>query len=102
MKYTVRVSEQAKQDLREIWRGLAEFGDLSHADDRLQQIKQKLKLLERFPKSGQSREELLVGLRSLPVKGFVIFYRVGQMHVEIVRVLNGQRDIDAVFNDEND
>lgn len=100
MKYTVRLSAQATQDLREIWRGLAEFGDLSNADDRLQQIKQKLKLLERFPNSGRRREDLFAGLRSLPVKDFVIFYRVGQMHVEIVRVLDGRRDIDALLGEE--
>jgi hypothetical protein len=32
----------------------------------------------------------------------VIFDRIGPMHVEIVRVLNGRRDIDAAFDENAD
>jgi toxin ParE1/3/4 len=102
MKYTVRLSKQAQQDLREIWRGLAKFEDLSNADDRLLQIKQKFKLLEQFPNLGRSREDLFLGLRSLPAKGFIIFYRVGRMQVEILRVLDGRRDIDAILGEQEE
>jgi toxin ParE1/3/4 len=99
MRYEVILTVQAKQDLRDIWRGLAEFGALKLADDRTDAIRKKLKLLEQFPNSGRSREELLPGLRSLPVKGVVIFYRVGTMSVEIVRVVDGRRDFDEIFEE---
>jgi toxin ParE1/3/4 len=97
MRYEVILTAQAKQDLCDIWRGSAEFGKLKMADDRTNAIRKKLGLLEQFPNSGRSREEVLPGLRSLPVKGFVIFYRVGTMHVEIVRVVDGRQDLDRIF-----
>jgi toxin ParE1/3/4 len=102
MRHHIRLTAQAKQDLRDIWRGLAEFSGLSQADDRLKDIKQKFNQLAQFPNSGRDRSELLPDLRSLPVNGFVIFYRIAPNHIAIVRVINGRRDIEALFNqDEN-
>lgn len=99
MRYSLRVSVQAKQDLRDLWRGIAEFSGLTKADRQLVQIEKKFQLLTQFPRSGPSREELRPGLRSYPAGNFVIFYRVGETYVEIVRVLNGHRDIEALFQD---
>lgn len=101
MKHQLRLTEQAKQDLREIWRGLAEFSGLQQADERLQTIRQKFRLLEQFPHVGRSRDQVLPGLRSLVVHEFVIFYRVVTPWVEIVRVIHGRRDIDAIFQEED-
>jgi toxin ParE1/3/4 len=100
VKYRLRLTEQAKQDLREIWRGLAEFSGLQRADDRLQAIRQKFRLLEQFPKSGRSREELMLGIRSTVVYEFVIFYRVIDPWVEVVRVIHGRRDIETVLQED--
>ena len=47
---------------------------------------------------GRSRPELRPDLRSIPFKGYVIFFRylnVGQL--EIVHIIEGHRDITAVF-----
>jgi toxin ParE1/3/4 len=100
MRHPVRLTEQAKQDLRDIWRGGAEFSGLATADDRLQTIKQKFNQLAQFPHSGRSREDLLPHLRCLPVNDFVIFYRITTTHLEIVRVIHGRRNIDAIFHDD--
>jgi toxin ParE1/3/4 len=40
------------------------------------------------------------GLRSFPVRPHVVFYRLIGERPEIVRVLDGRRDIDAIFIDE--
>ncbi len=100
MKYEVTLTAQAKQDLRDIWRGSVEFGKLKMADDRADAIRKKLGLLEQFPNSGRSRDEVLPDLRSLPVKRFVIFYRVGIGKVEIVRIVDGRRDLDEIFGED--
>jgi toxin ParE1/3/4 len=100
VKHQLRLTEQAKQDLRDIWRGLAEFSGLQQADGRLQAIRQKFRLLIQFPNAGRSRDELLPGLRSLVAHEFVIFYRVATPWLEIVRVIHGRRDIDAIFQEE--
>jgi len=39
------------------------------------------------------------GLRSVLVSPYVIFYRVGESSLDIVRVLHGRRDLDAIFAD---
>jgi toxin ParE1/3/4 len=58
------------------------------------------------PKGGAPREFLnprLRGLRMWPVRGFekrLVFYRKIEGEVEIVRVLHGARDIEAVLQGE--
>jgi len=42
MSLPVILTEQAKQDLRDIWRGLTEFAVLKRADDRMIAIRKKL------------------------------------------------------------
>jgi toxin ParE1/3/4 len=99
MSIQIRFSESAKQDLRDIWRGLAEYSGLSFADSTLAKIESKFRLLVEFPESGRVRDELLAGLRSYPAGNFVIFYRIIATTVEVVRVIHGRRDIDAIFNE---
>ena len=99
MSVQIRFSESAKQDLRDIWRGLAEYSGLSFADSTLAKIESKFRLLAKFPSSGRMRDELSVGLRSYPAGDFAIFYRILDMTVEVVRVLHGRRDIDVIFDE---
>ncbi len=98
MSVQIRFSEDAKQDLRDIWRGLAEYSGLSFADSTLAKLESKFQLLTQFPSSGKVRDELLAGLRSYPAGDFVIFYRLVEKRVEVVRVLHGRRDIDVIFD----
>jgi toxin ParE1/3/4 len=49
---------------------------------------------------GRARDNLASNLRSFPVKKFVIFYRPVDDTIEIMRVLYGARDIEAIFRDE--
>ncbi len=47
----------------------------------------------------------LLGLRSWRIRGFenwLVFYRVTDEAVEIVRVLHGSRDLEAAFEDEGE
>jgi plasmid stabilization system protein ParE len=62
MRHQIRFTQQALQDLRDIWRGCAEFSGLKVADKRHQAIKAKIKLLSQFPEAGRSRDEVFVGL----------------------------------------
>jgi toxin ParE1/3/4 len=99
MRFQIQFAEIAKQDLRDIWRGLAEYSGLDFADRTLANIESKFRLLAQFPSFGRSRDELLVGLRSYPAGDFVIFYRILETTVEVVRVLHGRRDIDIIFDE---
>lgn len=71
----------------------------AQADDFIDLIDAKFQNLSRQPGLGRRREELVAGLRSFPVGRYVIFYLQVQDCLQIVRVLHGARDVDAVFAD---
>ncbi len=47
---------------------------------------------------GRDRSQLAAGLRSFPVGNYIIFYMPLPNGIEIIRVLNGAGDIDALFD----
>jgi toxin ParE1/3/4 len=74
----------------------------AQADDFIDLIDAKFQNLSRQPGLGRRREELAAGLRSFPVGRYVIFYHQVQDCLQIVRVLHGARDVDAVFADPDE
>lgn len=54
-------------------------------------------MLSQFPKIGNQRDDLVAGLRSFPVKPYIIFYNKIADGIEVVRVLHQARDIDNLF-----
>ena len=50
---------------------------------------------------GRPRTELLSGLRSHPHKSYVIFFRYVADVLEIVNVIEGHRDIPALFGERD-
>lgn len=86
----------ARDDLSEIWDYIADDNE-RQADTFVDLIDQKLQELARHPNMGRSREELDEGLRSFPVGRYVIFYRIIPEGIEIIRVLHGSRDLNAIF-----
>jgi toxin ParE1/3/4 len=93
---TLVISDQAQEDLLDIWLYIANDSPLA-ADRFLDFLYEKCVSLCASPKLGRLRDELLPGLRSLPVKRYTIFYRVSRDTIEIVRVLSGYRDVERVF-----
>lgn len=87
----------ALRDLIEIWEYIAEDSE-AMADAFIETIDQKIQALATSPGVGREREELGEGVRSFPVGRYVIFYRLYQGGIEIVRVLHGSRDINALFH----
>jgi toxin ParE1/3/4 len=45
------------------------------------------------------RPDLGAGILGFPVEDYVIFYRQVSTGIEVVRVLHGARDIEALFHD---
>ena len=48
--------------------------------------------LLKSPNKGLARPELVAGLKSLPTNSHVIFYRITQSKIEIVRILHKRQD----------
>lgn len=94
---TLIVSPLAEEDLEEIWSFVAER-DVEAADRLIDEITGRFDHLLAYPEAGRARHELLVNLRSLPVKRYVIFYQPTDDGVEIFRVLHGSRDVQSEFD----
>jgi len=95
-EYQLIISEQAIHDLEDIWLYIA--NDAPQAADKfLDAVLAQCQLFCASPEMGRVREELLPGIRSFPIKRYVIFYRVIPGSVEIVRILSGYRDLESLF-----
>ena len=87
---------EARQDLLGIWVYVAE-NSVASADRLLEAINAQCETLAEFPQMGRRREELSPGMRSFVVGSYVVFYRVIEDGVDVIRVLHGARDIGAIF-----
>jgi toxin ParE1/3/4 len=86
----------AELDLLDIWDYIAD-DSLDRADEFLDYIDGKLQTLARNPGLGRKRDELLSGLQSFPIGNYVVFYREIKDGIDVIRVLRGSRDIEAIF-----
>ncbi|MER3587095.1 MAG: type II toxin-antitoxin system RelE/ParE family toxin, partial [Mastigocladus sp. ERB_26_1] len=89
--------QQAEQDLEDIWIYLAQQDELA-GDKQIAQLLDRLPMLAQFPDMGRKRDDLLQGLRSFPVKPYIVFYTKITDGIEIVRVLHQSRDIENYFS----
>ncbi len=96
MKRRLAITDAAKADLVEIWRYIgAEYP--AAADHLIDEITAKFDLLEDMPDAGRTRDELAPRVRSFPVKRYLIFYRLSENTLEILRVVHGARDLPTLF-----
>lgn len=63
-------------------------------------LETKCLLLSESPLIGRSRNDIRHGIRTFPVKTYIIIYRPIDDGVEIVRVLHSAMDIEAIFSEE--
>jgi toxin ParE1/3/4 len=94
------IAPSAKRELKEINSYIARYNSTA-ARRFKERIKQQCKLLADFPEMGQNRDELESGLRSFPIENYLIFYRPIANGVEIVRVVSGYRDLEAIFSSDD-
>jgi toxin ParE1/3/4 len=91
-------SLEARNDLRDIWTYYVEAAAPGSADNVVRKINEACWILQRHPYAGRPRTEVRPGLRSILANPYVVFYRLAQNEVaEIVRVIDGRRDIDEIF-----
>ena len=51
------------------------------------------------PNLGKSRSDILLNLRSFPLKKYIIFYVPTENSIEIFRVIHSSRNIEGLFDD---
>ena len=90
---TLFISDQATEDLMELWLYIANDSP-RNADKFIDHIYQQCFLICSSPELGRQRDELLSGVRSFPVKRYIVYYRIKSEYLEIIRVMSGYRDIE--------
>ncbi len=65
------------------------------------EFNRKCQQLVAFPNSGKSYAEIRADLRGLSFEGYIIFYRVLDDGIEILRVVSGRRNFPSVFEESN-
>ncbi len=89
-------TRRARQDLIDIWAYIARE-DPAAADRQLDRIDETCGLLAENPRLGPERSDIRQGLRYFVVGSYVILYRMVDNGVEIVRVVHGARDLQALL-----
>jgi toxin ParE1/3/4 len=84
---------EADQDLLGIWNYYVAEASAEIADKIVQQIFTVARRVSGLPLSGRSRDDLKPGLRAVLAHPYVVFYRLKNGDVEIVRVLHERRNL---------
>ncbi len=98
----LRYSAAAKDDIASIAEYIArESANRSIAERFAGELRGKCRDLAASPiQMGRPRTELRRDLRSHPYKNYVIFFRYLGDVLEIVHIIEGHRDIEALFRNE--
>ena len=83
---------RAEQDLIEIWLYIAQDNPKA-ADRLLDTFEEKGCLLAENPKLGQARPDIAESFRYLPVGQYLMLYRELPGGIELVRVVQGRRQL---------
>jgi toxin ParE1/3/4 len=94
------ISQPAIRDLESISSYFAGV-NIEAGEKFLQGFNKRCQQLASFPNIGRSYDDLQVGLRGLPLEGYIILYRVTENRIEIVRVANGRQDLRSLFDKLN-
>jgi toxin ParE1/3/4 len=90
-------SSQAEDDLIAIWSAIAPENRAA-ADRVLDRIEAACVMLASYTEAGPRRDDIVPGFRYFPVRPYLVFYRViAPDLVEIVRVVDGRRDLAKLF-----
>lgn len=87
----------ASRDLNEIAEYFAQ-NSLEAGEKFFQEFNRKCQQLVTFPNSGRSYAEIRSDLRGLSLEGYIIFYRLLDDGIEILRVVSGRRNLPSVFD----
>lgn len=98
MKHYI-ISQPAIKDLEEIIDYFSSH-NLEAGERFINEFEKKCKYLANFPNMGRSYDDIKPSLRGLSLASYIIFYRVIDDVIEIIRVVSGYRDLESLFLDE--
>jgi len=95
----VRLTPEAEADLEGIGDKIAER-NAARAVTYVRELQERCLRIAEFPHAGPPRPQRGEGIRIAIHGKYVIVYRVRDETVQVLRVVHGARDLDALFADE--
>jgi toxin ParE1/3/4 len=92
------ISPEAIRDLEAIIDYFA-TRNVDVGDQFLDEFTKKCRYLTQFPLIGRSYRQIRPYLRGIPLQNCIIFYRVSDDFIEIMRIVKGNRDLEAIFEE---
>jgi toxin ParE1/3/4 len=93
------ISKKAVADLEEIWRYTVEKWSVEQADRYYNLIFDEINYICKNTNAGRSMEHVRKGYHVSKVKSHLVFYRVVNDTIEIIRILHERMDIENRLND---
>ena len=93
------ISKKAVSDLEEIWLYTHEKWSVDQADRYYNLIVDEINYICKNNNAGKSMEHVRKGYRASKVKSHLIFYRVLNDMIEVIRILHERMDIENRLND---
>lgn len=95
---SVIFSPQADQDLEDIGDFIAQDSAL-HAKAVVAGLRLRSHNISNAPRAYPTRDDLGIGLRAMIWRPYLVLFRITPVHVEIVRIVHGARDLKRLFED---
>ncbi len=93
------ITKKAVADLEGIWVYTLETWSAEQADRYYNLIFDEINYICKHKNAGKSMEHVRKGYRASKVKSHIIFYRVINDTIEVIRILHEQMDIENRLND---
>jgi toxin ParE1/3/4 len=90
----------ARRDADNIWDYYALNASPDIASAMIYKIERAADRVAAHPFYGRSRDNFLRGSRSILVHPYVLFYRLAEDGIEVIRVLHQRRDLTTILRDE--
>jgi toxin ParE1/3/4 len=97
ISFRVQVNIEAEEDLIDIWASIAVHNPAA-ADKYVHLLGLRIDSLFDMPERGTMRDDVQNGMRMLVEGNYLIFYRVFEGQVEVLRVIHGARDLTKIFS----
>ncbi|MEM7554762.1 MAG: type II toxin-antitoxin system RelE/ParE family toxin [Cyanobacteria bacterium P01_A01_bin.84] len=90
------ISPEASKDLEEIIDYFSSH-NIDAGERFVDEFNKKCRYLANYPKMGRSYSDIKDYLRGVSLNGYIIFYRVTDIGIEVLRVVSGYRDYPSLF-----
>lgn len=96
----LQLSVPACNDIDKIWNWISADSGLARADSVIDGIYEAFEMLLTFPSAGTQQRELGDNVRSFARPPHQIFYEIQEDKLLILRIIDGRRDLEAAWREQ--